>query len=457
MSARSTQPLRIAINAQVVPHSGGGGLETVLAGLIQTLGRIDDGAEEYIIISRWDNPECWQPYVGTNQKIVRGPAPPSQAVSAKRERLKRALGPLLPKATGVYRSLFPLPPARRWPEVPISDGFYESLGGDVIHFAYQDFTLCAIPSIYNPHDLQHRHYPQFFEPSALAWRETIYPAGCLLSQTVAVASQWVKQDIERHYRVHPDRIQVIPWAAPMQIYTAPTAETLSAVRRKYALREAFALYPAMIYAHKNHIRLLEALALLRQRERLELHLVCTGDKKDFWPQVEGRVHELNLQEQVKFLGMVSPEELRALYRLCQFVVIPTTFEAASSPLFEAWQDAAPTACSTVTSLPEQAGDAALLFDPFSVEAIAEALRRMATEPALREELKRKGERRLRDFSWERTAKAYRAMYRRAGRRPLSEEDRSLLGWDWMQNSQKRTGEEQNDGTRQEQSHLKGTE
>jgi glycosyltransferase involved in cell wall biosynthesis len=129
--------------------------------------------------------------------------------------------------------------------------------------------------------------------------------------------------------------------------------------------------------------------------------------------------------------MVSSEELRAIYKLAQFVIVPTLFEAASGPVFEAWYEGVPAACSTVTSLPEQAGDAALLFDPLSVEAIAEALQRMATDKNLRDELREKGRTRLLDFSWERTAKAYRAVYRRVANRPLSEEDRSLLNWDWM--------------------------
>ena len=134
---------------------------------------------------------------------------------------------------------------------------------------------------------------------------------------------------------------------------------------------------------------------------------------------------------MRFLGQIPSDELRAVYRLAQFVIIPTLFEAASGPLFEAWLEGVPVACSTVTSLPEQAGDAAFLFDPFSVEAIAGAIHRMNADENLRSELVCKGGERLKDFSWERTAKAYRAVYRRAARRPLTDEDLWLLKWDWM--------------------------
>jgi glycosyltransferase involved in cell wall biosynthesis len=274
-----------------------------------------------------------------------------------------------------------------------------------------------------------------FTPSTIAWRETIYPAGCHLAHTVVVCSDWVKQDILRHYRVDPDKIQVIPLAPPTQAYPDPSSETLAEVQKKYSLKLPFALYPAVTWEHKNHLRLLEALAFLREQERLIVRLICTGAHiSHFWGRIEERLKALELTDQVQFLDTVPSADLRGIYRLAQFVVVPTLFEAASGPVFEAWQEGIPVTCSTVTSLPEQTGDAALLFDPFSVEAIADAVRRMATDEQLRTELVRKGKRRLKDFSWERTAKAYRAVYRRAARRPLTDEDRWLLSWDWMKDS-----------------------
>ena len=248
---------------------------------------------------------------------------------------------------------------------------------------------------------------------------------------VVVASEFVKRDVVERYHIDPRKVQVIPWAPP-PLPESPTAEDFSTLRRKYGLSERpFALYPAMTWEHKNHVRLLDALALLRDRDGLEPRFVFTGYKTDFWPRVECRMNELGLGGQVNFLGMVPREELSALYRAAQFVFIPTLFEAASAPLYEAWQHGTPVACSSVTSLPEQAAGAALLFDPFDVETIARALARMATEEGLRDELRWQGTRRLGDFSLERTAKAYRAVYRRAAGQRLDEEDRQLLGWDWM--------------------------
>jgi glycosyltransferase involved in cell wall biosynthesis len=131
--------------------------------------------------------------------------------------------------------------------------------------------------------------------------------------------------------------------------------------------------------------------------------------------------------------VVERKELSLLYRQAQFVIIPTLFEAASAPLFEAWQHGVAVACSSVTSLPEQAAGAALLFNPFSVKEIADAVKTLTTDENLRAEFPR-GFKRLRNFDLERTAKAYRAVYRKAAGIVLSDEDRHLLDWDWTRDS-----------------------
>ena len=427
-------PLKVALNAQLLPGTSGG-VESVLIGLVAALGRLTDGPEEYTVIGPQQDPEWLKPFLGPNQRIIARAGPPQKPGLA--EPFKRALGPARGPAGRAWRNLFPVPAippstARDRPEIPFSDGFYEALGCDLIHFPFQMFTLCALPSVFNPHDLQHRHFPQFFTVRELAWREMMYRGGCNLAQAVAVGSQWVKDDVVRQYHISPEKIQVIPWAPPTTALEAPSAETIGRVRERYALSAPFAFYPAMGWEHKNHLRLLEALALLRDRDGLRVQLVCTvAPTGPFHARIRAACEELKLGGQVRFLGLVPREELRALYRLAQFVVVPTLFEAASGPVLEAWQDHAPVACSTATSLPEQAGDAALLFDPWSVESIAQAVLRMSAEEPLRADLVRKGDARLRVFTWERTARAYRALYRKVANRPLNEEDRLLLGRDWM--------------------------
>ncbi len=431
------KPLHIAINAQLVPGGWSGGVEVALTELVAALGKLsqlDGGQEQYVIVGPSCEPDWLKPFTTCSQRVISGAKPPAAEKNQRLELLKRVLGPVRPVIRKLRRTRAAssqLTSVKDWLEVPASKGFFENLGCDVIHFPYQPYIRCALPTVYNPHDLQHLHYPQFFTAAEIARRESVYRAGCRHSDMVVVGSHWTKQDIVRHYEVSPDKVQVIPWAAPIQNSPEPSSAVLAAVREKYKLNEPFALYPAATWEHKNHLRLLEAVAYLRDHSGLEVRVICTGHQTRFYQRIADQLRALRLDGQAQFLGSIPVIELRALYRLAQFVVIPTLFEAASAPLFEAWRDSVPVACAAVTSLPEQAGDAALLFDPLSVEAIADALRQMRSDAGLRQDLIQRGVKRLGDFSWERTARAYRAIYRRAAGRRLSEAERRLLDWDWM--------------------------
>jgi glycosyltransferase involved in cell wall biosynthesis len=432
---KSPDELHVAINVQVAPGGAGGIFQSTI-GLVHALGKLDDGPERYSLIVDTAEQRNWlKAYCGENQQIVvRGGESSTNGPVSFKQRVKTALAPLRPAVRALKRVSNT---ARTWPEVPVSNGFMESLGCDVLHFPTQLFTLCALPTIYNPHDLQHLHFPQFFTPRDLVWRETIYPAGCRFSHTVAVGTQWIKEDVVRRYSIDPDKVQVIPWASPTHFYKDPEAGYLKHVSQKYHLERPFTLYPAVTWPHKNHVRLLEALAYLRDTRTTRIRLVCTGSPYEpYQSTVDQRVRELNLASQVKFLGFVPDEDLRALYRLAQFLVLPTLYEADSCPIHEAWSEGLPVASSNATALPDQVHDAGLLFDPKDVADIADVIARMATSDELRDDLRERGYRRVKDFDWERTAKAYRAVYRRAADRLLTDEDRHLLQWDWMRDPQK---------------------
>jgi glycosyltransferase involved in cell wall biosynthesis len=430
---RPIEKLRVAIDATQIVSGGSGGVAQAILGLVHALGQLNDGSEEYVIVVDSQQQMDWlRPLSASNQQFVIRPPSPNRRGNNFTQRLRRSLRPA---ARYIRHHLDGRP--RRWPEIPVSDGFYESLGCEVLHFPHQGFILCALPTIYTPHDLQHLHYPQFFTASAIAGRETIYRGGCQLAQTVVVASQWIKDDVVRQYGVSPEKVQIIPWGAPTQAFSEPAPEHLLAVKSRYQLEQPFAIFPAVTWPHKNHLRLFEALAAVRAQHGLIVRLVCTGSRYEpFWPQIEARLDALALRSQVKFLGFVPDEDLRAIYRLSQFLVMPTLFESDSFPIYEAWLEGVPVVCSNVCSLPDQVMDAATLFDPNDVESMADAIARLAINAALRMDLSRRGYRRLKDFDWECTAKSYRAVFRRAVNRRLSQEERRLLAWDWMREPQR---------------------
>jgi glycosyltransferase involved in cell wall biosynthesis len=421
----STPPLRIAINAQMLSGDEVGGVEQFTMGLIHGLGRLQDGPEQYSIIGHWLDPGRLAPYLGPNQRIVSGPRGTRTQLAKRLAR--RALGPVYALGRKVWRVARPAASAQSFPtQVPESRGFFESLDVDLVHFPYQNFVRCNLTTIFNPHDLQHLHYPQFFTPGQIKWRETVYRAGCQHAEAVVLDSRWAKEDIARRYEVDPRKMYVILPGPTTGLYEAVNEAILAKVRRRFRLPETFALYPAQTWPHKNHIRLLEALRWLQGQRGFSIWLVCTGVRNEFWPDIRKRIRELRLENTVRFLDFVGTTELRALYRLAQFVVFPSLFEGAGLPVLEAFAEGTPVACSAVTSLVEYGGDAVLPFDPTSIESIAEAIRRMTLDRELRVALCERAAARLRLFSWEGAAKTYRALYRRVAGSPPTGEDAELL-------------------------------
>lgn len=407
-------PLRVVIDARVTPDTAGG-VARALAALVRAFGDLD-GRDEYLLVVRTDaEADYWSGVVRDRQTIVRMPA-------SVRPSWKRRM---------INRLLFRVLPAKRWPDVPVSSGYFESLGGDVLHFPYQYFELCAMPTVFNPHDLQHLHYPQFFSIDQLVDREILYPAGCRLSQAVIVGSQWIKEDVMAQYGIAPAKIHVIPEGSPSQWTQEPDVALRDDVVARYGLHAPFLLYPAITWPHKNHVRLLDALADLRDRKGLVVPLVCTGAKDaSGWPDIQSRLSARGLESQARFLGFVPDADLETIIHLARAVIVPSLFEASSLPIFEAWTAGVPVASSQATALPDQVADAGLLFDPLDTAAIGAAIERLMTDDTLCDDLRARGRRRLDDFDWTRTAKGYRAVYRRVAGRGLTDEDRRLLSWDW---------------------------
>jgi glycosyltransferase involved in cell wall biosynthesis len=414
--------MRVAIDAQIYPGGGWGGIEQFVLGLVSALGQLDDAADEYIIVGHWRKRDWLKPLLAANQQLVGAPVFASEVS-------KLMLGPFRKSAGRLYRQVRRLSAGTLGiaaEPVPHSNGFYESLGVEVVHFPYQHFVKCNLPTVYSPHDLQHLHYPQFFSHDEYLRREAIVSGGCRAANAIATDSQWVKNDIVSRYGVDVKRVYVIPMAPATERRGEIKLDLLERVKNKFRLPSLFALYPAQTWAHKNHIGLLQALALLRDREGLRVNLVCVGKQTNFWRSIRDQIRALRFGDQVHFLGFVQAEELRALYHLAQFVIFPSLFEGGGLPVLEAFQEGTPVACSAVTSLPEYAGDAALLFDPASVDSLANAIKRMATDEVLRQMLCARGASQVQRFSWQRTAMTYRALYRKVAGQALTDADQALL-------------------------------
>ena len=410
--------LRICIDARAVSPEMPGGTVQFAIGLASGLSQLKDGPEEYFFLTYEERTAWLEPYISPPCRIETTPLP-------GRIKLAQSLGPAEALARRVYKSLRATIQSNG-EEIPSSGGSIERLKANLVHFTNQSAFSCSIPNIYHPHDLQHLHLPECFTPNQRLLREQRYREFCKRASIVAVASSWTKSDVIQHYGLPDEKVVVVPLAPPTDCYPMPSDNDLEEVRAQFRLPPKFIFYPAQTWPHKNHIALLEALAELRDQQGIVVPFVSVGKRNEYFNKIKAHIDRMNLESQVQFLGFVNPLQLQCLYRLCRATIIPTKFEAASFPCFEAAMAGSPVACSNVTSLPEQVGDSAIIFDPYDVNAIAEAVSQLWQDDALCTLLINRARQRVASFSWARTAQHFRALYRRLCGLPLSRQDSDLL-------------------------------
>ncbi|MCS6825010.1 MAG: glycosyltransferase family 4 protein [Caldilinea sp.] len=283
---------------------------------------------------------------------------------------------------------------------------------DLIHST--DF----IPPLYSPvaavitvHDLAFLHYPHFLTAKSAAYYGQIDKA-VVKAAHIIVPSEYTRQDLIAQLGVPAHKVTVIHEAANPIFKPLPYQETLAAVQKRHGLSERFVLCVGTIEPRKNINGLLQAFAHLRNKYRQnEVMLAIAGGKGWLYDETIEMVKTLNLQPWVRFLGRVSDDELHQLYVAARCHVHPAYYEGFGLPPLEAMACGTPTIVSNVSSLPEVVGDAALLVNPLDVEEIAVAMQRLLTDDDLHAELRQKGLRRARIFSWERAARRTLDVYR----------------------------------------------
>lgn len=387
--------LRIAIDCRIGdPNQGIGAAVLVLASALSDSVRTD---QEYTFVIREGMQNWLAPY-------IYGPCSLAVIPSSASSRLKKTLQRIAPLRF-MWRKL-----RERMDRVPVSDGYVESMGFDVVHFPTQSGYLTNLPYIYQPWDLQHVHYPQFFSKSIFAQRERNYRALCDGASFVCVQAQWTKRDVMEHYGIPEDRMVVVPWGSVFHAYKAPSDAVKTATAQKYGLPDQFFFYPAITWRHKNHELILRALHLLKSKYKSTPHVFFTGASTEYRATLEKLAKELQVSEQIHFLGFLNPEELQVIFRAATAMVFASKFEGFGLPILEAFHAELPVLSSKATTLPEIAQDGALYFDPNSPEELALLMQNMLIEPEVRQDLIRRGKNVLSKYSIHDTAASFQALY-----------------------------------------------
>ncbi|MGB7219641.1 MAG: glycosyltransferase family 1 protein [Vicinamibacterales bacterium] len=277
------------------------------------------------------------------------------------------------------------------------------------HYVLPPLVQCR--SVVTIHDCLHLMFPQYL-PNRLARfyaRASIALASRRATRILTV-SESSKRDLLRFVDVPADKIDVIHNAYDERFGLEPREEDVVRVRERYQLQEAFVLYAGNVKPHKNLERLIEAFDLVRRSGLDHLKLVLIGDEISKYTSLRRAVHRHQLHKYVRFLGYLPEETLAVMYRLAGVFVFPSLYEGFGLPPLEAMASGTPVVVSNVSSLPEVVDDAALLVEPRDPQSIADGIRRVLCDQALRSDLRAKGLVRASQFSWERSVRRIREIY-----------------------------------------------
>jgi len=285
---------------------------------------------------------------------------------------------------------------------------------DVVHSTnysaprFRDRYKRLVMTIY---DLSFLVYPEFHLPQNVenALRGT--KEAIARKDTLITISSHTRQELIERMGVSPDRIIVTQLAPTLEKVSLQDPQHIRQVRERYRLPENFILFVGSLEPRKNIPRLVTAYARLASTLQREFHLVLAGGSGWLNEDIQETIQRLGLSDRVHIIGYVEEKSLPVLYSLATVFVYPSLYEGFGLPVLEAMQCGVPVLTSNVSSLPEVAGDAALLVMPTEIDDIAYGLRQLLENADLRAELRARGYQRAREFSWERCARETLAVYK----------------------------------------------
>ncbi|HEY4355752.1 MAG TPA: glycosyltransferase family 1 protein [Acidobacteriaceae bacterium] len=392
--------LRVGIDCRMPDvHQGIG---TAVIALAHALSQLRGADQEYTFVVREDQREWLRLHVsGDCHLVVRR----DKAIA----KIRRQLGRI-----GTIRKLYNRTQTRP-PAIPVSDGYVEAAGFDVVHFPTQVAYLTGVPSIYQPWDLQHLHYPQFFSSEDYAIREMRYRAFCKQARFVCMQTEWSRNDVIQQYGLPPEKVVVVRWGSVLGAYSNPTPEVHSQVASRFGLPSEFFFYPAATWPHKNHEVILRALEILKKQHGRAVAVFFTGASTEYRSELERIAAECGVTQQVRYLGFVTTDELQVLFESATALIFASRFEGFGLPVLEAFQASLPVLCARASVVPEVAKDGALYFDPDAPEELARLMLAMLEHPEERQYLIERGAAVLARSTMEETAEGLRALYARAAR------------------------------------------
>jgi glycosyltransferase involved in cell wall biosynthesis/2-polyprenyl-3-methyl-5-hydroxy-6-metoxy-1,4-benzoquinol methylase len=414
---------RIAVDlTPLLPGAENGGAKLLALELVRHLSRLAPHCEFLLLTSPAGHDELSSLDSPNVRRICQGPphapAHPSPGMNRPesrqiplREWLRAHLpAPLLARAKDMYYS---------WQMKPVSSSLLRQVDVQLLFcpFTMPFFYDPKIPVVSVVYDLQFAYYPQFFSSEDRAAREYHFRETCRRSSLLVCISDYVRETVLLNSGLPPARVVTIPIRLANRLQR-PSAENISAVLQKYGLQEnGFLLYPANFWLHKSHSMLLTAFGMYRHSHpESPLRLVLTGSPGERMNLLHEAVQRMGLQASITLPGYLSEVEFAPLLASCKALIFPSLYEGFGMPVLEAMAFSKPVLCSNVTSLPEVAGDGALLFDPRKPHEILAAIEQIMADPKLASSLIERGKARIDRWGCpEQMAREYLAIFRKAKR------------------------------------------
>jgi len=399
VAIQSQRPFKLLLDLRWMEIGKAGGMEQAANELIATLSHLDRRNGYRLFVPRstygeWDFPPGFdvRPHY-------------ADPIERRAEGLRSFLANRLAESLSMPAVLNPA--MRTLAEFRRMDfNFVHSVAG------YIHPDLKGFPSILTIYDLQHIHYPEFFTPAEWEERDRLYRDSIQAAHHSMCISEFTRQDVHRQYGIPLDKLSTV-WIIPSrQVWRQLQEHERRGLLAGMGLTGPFLFFPAHCWPHKNHAKLVEAFQMIAAELPRYFKLILTGRPFSADHPAAEAIRKHGLEQRIVHLGYRSPLEIRALFQGCLGLVFPSLFEGFGMPVAEALIAGKPVACSNVTSLPEIAGDAALMFDPLDANDMAARMLELATRADMRAELSERALRRRSLFSARRSALQTLSIYQR---------------------------------------------
>ena len=272
-------------------------------------------------------------------------------------------------------------------------------------FFSPDGYICLktnVPQVGTFHDLNFEHFPKDLRPSHSRYYRSQFPIFAKKAQHLVTVSEFSKNDIMERYGVKQEKITVIHNGVNNSYGPVPDA-IKNSCRNKYANGSPFFLYVGSLHSRKNIVRLIEAFMIFKNASGSTTKLILAGNKYDWTTAMEDALNSSEYKDDIILTGRIHQTELINLMGSALALTYVSYFEGFGMPILEAMRSGTPVITSDCTSIPEVAGEAALMVDPFQSEDIASAMAKVETSQKLRHELIEKGAKQVTLFNWDRCA------------------------------------------------------